>query len=277
VDYFVEEVIMAQVSDSTTSLQETIGALQSKSPRQNQPVSPDSGETAENGRSNRLDTQKESNNTRQARQTEDRVQISSEAQQQTRESRVEEGARNVDNLRPPSEQRESERGAAQRLSDQNQTPPSGTRSNEGGGNQVQPESPSGNGGQEANAQRNRTESREQAQVRDQIKEDAADRTKSETRLREFQTKDEIQIEPQKVSQSVEEIAGQRERAEAAKETVFETPSQRIIQEEAPADSGSEQTRSAENNARSDQARSNRQPPSPTSVQTETGQNVDDLI
>lgn len=267
---------MAQVSDSSTSLQETIGALQSQSPRKNQPVSPDAGETAENGRSNRLNTQKESTDASQTRQAEDRVQISSEAQQQTRESRVEEGARNVDNLRPPSEQRESERGAAQRLSDQNQTPPSGTRSNESGDNQVRLDSPSASG-QEVNTQRNRTESREQAEVRDQIKEEAADRAKSETRLREFQTKDEIQIEPQRVSQSVDEIANQREKAETAKETVFETPSQRIIQEEAPADSGSEQTRSAENNSRSDQARSNRPTPSPTNVQTETGQNVDDLI
>ncbi len=266
---------MAQVSDSTAGLQEALGSLQSQSPRQKQPVSPDSGETAENGRSNRLDTQNENTDTRQARQTQDRVQISSAAQEQTRESRVEEGARNVDNLRPPSEQRANERGAAQRLTDQNEVTPQGTRNNEGGSDRVRPEETPGNNAQEVNTERNRTESREQAEVRDQIKKEAADQKNSETRLREFQNKDEIRIEPQRVSQSVDEIAGQRERAEAARETTFETPSQRIIQKEEP--SGSDPSQSAGNKVPNDPAESNRQPPNPASVQTETGQNVDNLI
>ena len=78
-----------------------------------------------------------------------------------------------------------------------------------------------------------------------------------------------------MSESVKEIEGQRERAADAKETVFETPSQRIIQKDDS--SQSQPTRSAENNARNEETESNQQSPSPSSVQTETGQNVDDLI
>lgn len=261
---------MAQVSDSTSSIQEAIGALQSKGPRSNKPV-----EDAENGRSDRLDQRKESNNGRQARQTEDRVLISPEAQNQTRESQVVEGTRNGDNLQPPSEQRASERGASQRLTDQNGTNTPGTRNYEGGGDQVQAQSIPPNNTQEINAQRTRTESREEAATRDQITSEARSNQSSEVPLRDLQNKDETLIEPKKLSKSAEEIEGPRERAEAAKETVFDIPSQRIIQEVEP--SFTQTARTANINVRDDQTESDRQPPSPTSVQTETGQNVDDLI
>ncbi len=269
----MEDRIMAEVSDSSSSIQQAIGSLQSRSPRQNQQV--EGKEAAENGRSNRLDQQKESNEAQQVRQTEDRVLISRETQEPNRESRVDEGKRNVDNLRPPTEQRANERGAAQKLSDQNEGNSPGTLNNEGGGNRIQAEDSPGIPGQEVNAERNRAESREEAEIRDQIKKEAADRKSPEIQLREFQNKDEIRIEPKNVAKSVEEVEGQRERAETARESVFETPSQRIIQEEAPG--STERVRSAENNARADQTGSDRQPPSPASVQTETGQNIDDLI
>ena len=265
---------MAQVSDPSSNIQQAIGSLQSRNPRQNQQV--EGKEAAEKGRSNRLDQQKESNEAQQVRQTEDRVLISRETQEPNRETRVDQGKRNVDNLRPPTEQRVNERGAAQRLNDRNEVNSLETRNNEGGVQQTQPEDSPGNTGQEVNAERNRTVSREEAEIRDQIRKEAADRKSPEIQLREFQNKDEIRIEPKNVAKSVEEVEGQRERAETARESVFETPSQRIIQEEAPA-GGTERVRSAENNARADQTGSDRQPPSPTSVQTETGQNIDDLI
>jgi len=263
---FAEDMIMPHVSESTTSLREAIGPAQSQSPGQNQRVSPDGGEAAENGRSKRLDQSKESTDARQVRQTEDRVLISREAQEQTRDSRVDEGKKNVDNQRPQSEQRTNERGAAQKLNDQNEVSSSGVRNSE---------STSGNNGQEVNVERNRSDSREAAETSDQIKKEAADRKNPETRLREFQNKDEIRIEPKNVSKSIEEVEGSRKRAEAAQETVFETPSQRVIQEVKPGET--DRARSATSNVRADQSGSNRQPPSPASVQTETGQNVDDLI
>jgi hypothetical protein len=273
--FFVEENVMAQVSESTSSIQEAVRSLQSQSPRQSEQVQPDRGETAENGRSERLDQQKESNSASQARQSEDRVLISRDGQNQTRESRVEEGARNVDNLRPPSEQRANERGAAQKLRDQNEVTPSGTRNYEGGVEQSQPEEPPENNTQEVNPQRSRTESREQAASRDSVTNEASDNKNSEVKPRELQDRDETLIEPKKLSKSAEEIEGPRERAEAAKETVFDIPSQRIIEKVEPGETA--QAKFANNSSRSDQAGSNQQPPNPASVQTETGQNIDDLI
>jgi hypothetical protein len=128
---------MAQVSESTTSLQEAARALQSQSPSQNQPAPQDRGETAENGRSDRLAQTEENNAASQARQTEDRVVISREAVTENRATRADTGARNVDNLQAPSEQRANERGAAQRLTDQSEVAPSGTQINEGPGAQAQ--------------------------------------------------------------------------------------------------------------------------------------------
>jgi len=78
-----------------------------------------------------------------------------------------------------------------------------------------------------------------------------------------------------VSESVDEIAVQRERAAAAREVAFETPSQRIIEKVEPSETG--QAESPDNNARSEQTANTRQSASPVSAQTETGQNVDDLI
>ena len=265
---------MAQVSDSTSGIQQAIRASQSQSPRRNQQV--DSKESAENGRSNRLDQQKESNEAQQTRQTEDKVLISRETQEPTRESRVENGSRNVDNLRPPTEQREDERGAAQKLNDQNEVDSPRGQNSEGRTNRIEAENSASNTGQEANAERSRTESREEAQTRDQIREEAADRKSSETRTREFQNKDEIRLEPQSASNSNEATGSNQGSADAARPNGVEAPSQRIIQEESPS-GGTEQVRSADNNARADQAESNRQSPNPTSVQTQTGQNIDDLI
>lgn len=256
---------MAQVSESTTGIQEAVRSLQSQNPRQYDQA--DSGETAENGRSDRIDTQKANDSSGQTQQTQDRVQISTEAQSQTREIRVQEGARNIDNLRPPSEQRANERGASQRLTDQNEVNPSGTRNNEGGEVRTQSETPAGNSAQETNAERGRTEPRQEVEVRDN--------QNLEAPVRESSNKDETFIEPRKLSKSAEEIEGPRERAESAKETVFDIPTQRIIEKVEPGETG--QAKFASDNARSEQAGSTRQPPSPSSVQTETGQNVDDLI
>ncbi len=238
---------MAQVSESTTSLQEAARSLQSQSPRQNEEVT----QNREKAR--------ESNSQSEARQTEDRVVISREARTGNSTARTE------------------ERGAAQRLNDLDKTAVSGTRDDEGSSDRARLENTSGNNIQETSTQRNRTESRDATEVRDLIKSEARRNKNSEVQLREFQNQDknEIQIGPKKVSQSIEEIKGQRERSEASREVVFETPSQKIIQEVAPAKA--EQVRSQDKIARSDQTASNSQPSSPSSVQTETGQNVDDLI
>ncbi len=266
---------MAQVSESTNNIQEAVRSYSSPGPRQNEQVPPDTGEAAENGRSDRIDQQKVNDSASTAEPTPDRVQLSREAQSQTRETRVEEGARNVDNLRPPSEQRANERGASQRLNDQNEVNTPGTRNYEGGVDRTQPEAPSGNGAQEVNVERRRTESRQEAEVRDQTKTQARNNQNSEAQVRESSNEDETLVEPRKLSKSAEEIEGPRERAEAAKETVFEIPSQRIIEEVEPGETG--QAKFANDNVRSDEAGSTRQPPSPSSVQTETGQNVDNLI
>jgi len=239
---------MAQISETTTSLQEAARSLQSQGPRQNEQGTQARGET------------EKSNSRSQARQTEDRVVISREA------------------LAENSAARTEERGAAQRLKDLDKTTLSGTRDDEGSSDRVQTESTPGNNIQETNTQRNRTESRDATEVRDLIKSDARKNKNAEVQLREFQNQDktELRIGPKKVSQSVDEIKGQRERSDKAQEVVFKTPSQRIIQKNESG--GTEQAaRLANNNARSAQAGSDNQPPSPTSVQTKTGQNVDDLI
>lgn len=262
---------MAQVSESTTSLQEAARALQSQSPRQNEPAPADSRETAENGRSDRQAQTEENNAASQTRQTEDRVVISREAVTENRATRADTGARNVDNLRPPSEQRSNERGASQRLTDQAEVTSSGTRINEGQGDPIQLETTPGNNTPEVNTQRNRSENIEPGE---EVK--VSGNQNTETPLREFQNENETLVEPRKLSKSAEEIEGPREKAEAAKQTVFEIPSQRIIEEVEPS-SNTQNARTANINVREDQPESDRQSPSPSSVQTETGQNVDDLI
>ena len=257
---------MAQVSDSTASPQEALGSPQSRNPIQNRQISPDSGKTAENGRTNRLAQLKESNDAQQVRQAEDRVLISREAQDQNRKSRVDEGTGNRDNPRPATEQR---------VNDLNSVDASGGRNNKQGIDRTQSQNITENNRQEVNAQRNRIESRKTSETRDQIKKEAVDRKNPEVQLREFQNRDKIRIEPKKVAKSVEEVEFKREREKAARETLFETPSQRIIQKTPP--STTEQSLSAGNNVRNDRAGNNQQPPRPVSVQTETGQNVDNLI
>jgi len=268
---------MAQVSESTSGIQEAVRSLQPQSPRQNEQTTRDSAETSQNARTDRQDQRTESNQASQARQTEDRVVISQEALTENRETRTDEGKRNVDNLRPPSEQRANERGSRQRLTDLNETTPSGTPNLESESDPVPSAGASQNSAQEVNTQRNRTASREQAQVRDPIQNETRDNRNAEVQLREFQNQNtnEVRIEPRQVSESVDEISGQRERAADAREVVFETPSQRIIEEVEPSETG--QAESPDNNARSEQTANTRQSASPVSAQTETGQNVDDLI
>ncbi len=117
-----------------------------------------------------------------------------------------------------------------------------------------------------------------AEVNNRIKEEARDNKNAEVQLRKFQNQDtnEVRIDPRKVSESVEAVQQQREQSAKAKETVFEAPSQRIIKEDGSSET--RQARSAENNVRNNEGtESNRPTSSPSSVQTETGQNVDDLI
>ena len=235
---------MAQVSESNTSLQEAARSLQSQSPRKTEQVTQDREKASEN------------NSRSQTRQTEDRVVISREAQTENSPTRTD------------------EQGAAQRLNDSNKR----TRDDEGSGDRVQLENTQGNNIQETSTQRNRSESREATEVRNPIENEASRNKNAEVQLREFQNQDknELEIGPKRVSQSIEEIKGQRERADKAQEVVFETPSQKVIQKDEPG--GAEQAaRLANNNARSAQAGGDSQPSSPTSVQTETGQNIDDLI
>lgn len=121
------------------------------------------------------------------------------------------------------------------------------------------------------------EGQEQIETNSRIKEEARENKNAEVQLRKFQNQntDEVRIDPRKVSESVEEVQQQREQSAKAKETVFEAPSQRIIKEDGS--SVTRQARSAENNVRTGGAENSQQTPSPSSVQTETGQNVDDVI
>jgi hypothetical protein len=128
-----------------------------------------------------------------------------------------------------------------------------------------------------NSQSSRTEAQGNTEVNSRIKETARENKNAEAQLRKFQDQNDnkVRIEPRKVSESVEEVKGQREKAASAKETIFETPSQRVIQEDGS--SQTRQARSSENNVRSGGAESSQKAPSQASVQTETGQNVDDVI
>jgi hypothetical protein len=117
-----------------------------------------------------------------------------------------------------------------------------------------------------------------SETNNRIKEDARNNKNAEVQLRKFQNQNtsEVRIDPRKVSESVEEVQQQREQSAKARETVFEAPSQRIIEEGGSSETS--QARSAENNVRSNEGtESNRPAQSPSSVQTETGQNVDDVI
>lgn len=258
---------MEHVSEPTASPANALGPLQTRGPRQNQK------EDEDYSKSTRIETQDQGKDDRQVRQKEDRVQISREAQDQGRESRVDEGKRNEDNLRPPKEQIENERGAAQKLSDLKNSNGRGERDYDESDVQVESEDPSET--RNNRAEETRAQSSETEKTSNEIEKEASDRKNAEVQLREFQNKDEIRIEPKNVSKSVDEIEYQREKAEAAKEPVLEAPSQRIIQAETG--TGSESARSARDSVKNDQEGSNKKTPNPVSVQTETGQNVDDLI
>ena len=249
---------MAQVSDPATSPQEGLSSLRTRDPGQNQ----------------RTETQQQGKEAQEANQKEDRVQISREAQEQDRGSRVEEGKRNVDNLRPQSEQIENERGAAQKLRDQESNSAQANREFEQ--SSVQAESQSARNSRSEQTEASRESQAQTARAAEEnpdvVEQQAADNKNAEVQLREFQTKDEVRIEPKIVAESVDEIKVQREKAEAAKEPALEAPSQRIIQ-----DDSSTRPESARSGGENEQEGSNRQPPSPASAQTETGQNIDDLI
>jgi len=262
---------MAQVSESSANSPANLGPLQTRGPVRR--------EADENSASGKVDSPKQDKSVQPASKEGDKVQLSREAQDPSRGSRVDEGKRNVDSLRPQSERIEDERGAAQKLNDLKNSNARGVRDVDESANQIETKPPSGNSSREADAAQ---KSREQAQEADDkqkiVEQQASDRKNPEVQLREFQTKDEIRIEPKIVSESVDEIKAQRDKAEAAKEPALEAPSQRIIQSESSTSStGPERARSAESGVKNEQESSRKEPPNPVSAQTETGQNVDNLI
>jgi hypothetical protein len=130
-----------------------------------------------------------------------------------------------------------------------------------------------------NTQRDRIETiepGEEVKVSEQSRNDVSGDQSADTPLGQFRNGNDTLIEPRRLSKSAEEVEGPREKADAAKQTIFEIPSQRIIEEVEPS-SNQQSARTANINAREDPTVSDRQSPSPSSVQTETGQNVDDLI
>jgi hypothetical protein len=261
---------MSQVSESSASASNTLGPLQTRG------SSPVRGQAEDNSGSDRVATQERAKEAQQASSAEDKVQISREAKDQDRGGRVEEGKRNVDNLRPQSERIESERGAAQKLRDLQNSNARGVRDFDEAKNQGESQNPSGNSGNSVEAKKsNQVQPPDAEKSSKIIEQQASDRKNSEVQLRDFQNKNEVKIEPQIVAESVDEIEYQREKAEAAKEPALEPPSQRIIQK--GGSTGSESERSAAVNERNDAQGSRKEPPNPVSAQTQTGQNVDSLI
>jgi len=261
---------MVQVSELSASSSDAFGPLQTRR------SSPIGKEAEENTGSKRVVTQEQAKAAQQVSKEEDKVRISQEAQDQGRGSRIDEGKRNVDNLRPEKEQIENERGSAQKLRDLKNSNARGVRDFDEAAVQAKTEDPSrksSNGVDESKSNGVQpSKAEENSKI---IEQQASDRKNPEVQLREFQTKDEVKIEPKIVAESVDEIEHQREKAEAAKEPALEAPSQRIIQSDSS--TGSESARSAENNVKKEQEGSSKKPPNPVSAQTETGQNIDNLI
>ena len=261
---------MVQVSESSASSPDAFGPLQTRR------SSSIRKEAEENTGSKRVVTQAQAKAARQVAKEEDKVRISQEAQEQGRGSRIDEGKRNVDNLRPEKEQIENERGSAQKLRDLQNSNARGVRDSDEAAVQAKTEDSSGkssNGIDESKS--NRVQPSGADKNSRIIEQQACDRKNPEVQLREFQTKDEVKIEPQIVAESVDEIEHKQEKAEAAKEPALEAPSQRIIQSDAS--TWSESAKSTASSVKNDQEGSSKKPPSPVSAQTETWQNIDNLI
>lgn len=259
---------MAQVSESSASSSDALSSLQARR------SSPIRKEAEENTGSKRVVTQEQAKEAQQASREADKVQISQEAKDQGRGNRVEGGGRNEESLRPQSEQTQNERGSAQKLRDLQNSNARGGRDFDEAAVEIEAEGPSDTRNNSAEQTRsNRVQpsgSEENPRI---IEQQASERKNPEVQLREFQTKDEVRIEPQIVAESVDEIESQRAKSEAAKEPALEPPSQRID----PANTGSESERSAAFKEQNAPEGSRQEPPSPVSAQTETGQNIDDLI
>ncbi|GJL77137.1 MAG: hypothetical protein NPINA01_01260 [Nitrospinaceae bacterium] len=262
---------MAQVSDAAASPLNSLGPLQAEGAGQKNKPARDAGEGVEDEKNNGVETKDPGKNTRDVRPNEDQVRLSREARDQNRESRADEGSRNENNLRPQRERIDNERGAAQKFRDLEDTNARGVRGLDEAAPPVESENPGNNRTQEIGEAR--AQIREAEEPRTNLEQHAADSKNAEVQLREFQTKDEIRVEPKIVSEAVEEIEGQRAKAEAAKEPALEPPSQRID----PNDPALQSERSAAIKEQNDPEGSRKDPPNPVSVQTETGQNVDDLI
>jgi hypothetical protein len=257
---------MAQVSDSSASSPEAFGSIQTRSPNPIRKLAED------NTGSKRVVTQEQAKEAQQASREEDKVQISREAQDQGRGNRVVEGERNADSLRPQPEQIENERGSAQKLRDLQNSNARGVRDFDEAENQVKPEEPSANRNNGAEQPSETQVSASGAEKNERIiEQQASDRKSAEVQLRQFQTRNEVRIEPQIVAESVEEIEYQREKAEAAQEPALKPPSQKVL-ETVPQSERTEAIKEQVN-----QEGSRKEPPNPVSAQTETGQNVDDLI
>jgi hypothetical protein len=270
VHYFLEEKIMAQVSESSASASDALSSLQTRR------SSPIRKEAEENTGSKRVVTQEQAKEAQQVSREEDKVRISQEAQDSSRSSRVDAGTSYGESLRPEKEEIENERGSAQKLKDLQNSNARGVRDFDEAAVQVETEDPSGNSSNGVDENKsNRVKPGGAEENSKIIEQQASDRKNPEVQLREFQTKNEVRIEPQVVSESVDEIEHQREKAEAAKEPALEPPSQRIIQSDSS--SGSESASSAGNNVSNEQEGSKKEPTNPVSAQTETGQNIDDLI
>ncbi len=260
---------MAQVTDSASGTQEALRSLQTGSPNRKENVRSEEDPSAQGKKSGEVRKPDETDQSTRSQSAEDRVQ---------REARAEEGSRNEDNLRPVSEQRQSERGSAQVLENLEEDNARGARTREEAAVQSQPvetEEPAGN---QREIQSGRAQSQaDQAQLtRDQIELEASARNNPEVRLREFQTEGQPGLEPKSPGEAKEEIDTRAAKEQAQSEPILDSPSLRTLNGEV--DEDQPRTTGQSNVLKSAQESKERaEKPSPTNVQTERGLNVDDLV
>ncbi len=174
-----------------------------------------------------------------------------------------------------SEQRESERGSAQVLENLEKDNARGARTREEAAVQPQPEEPAGDE-QEIQSARAKAQA-DKAQVdRDQIQEEAAARKNPDVQLREFQTQGQPGLEPKSPGEAQQEITVREAKQQAASEPILDSPSLKTLNGEV--DESQPRTTGQSNVLKKAQEeKSEEKPQDPTSVQTERGLNVDDLV
>ncbi len=258
---------MAQVSEPSANPQNFLNPLQSRRPDAGEGTAERPQDNEETGRTREPDAGEE---TRRTRTAEEQILLERETQDT---GRSEDSPRS--NRVSAAERNENERGAAQVIENLEEDNARGVRGFEEAAVDVEPADASRRERQtRIETQENAASAQVQREAAQSEASRADDRAGAQESLREFETRDQERIEPQQVSETVREQGDRAAQEARDREPAVET--QRVVQ---AGPTGLEpQTRSEETVSSGDgQIDESAEAPDPASVQTERGQNIDDLI